>query len=84
MAELLTNDGQFFRASSDIEQLCKIFEVLGTPTTEDWPEAEQLPTYLPFNPQEAQDLTALILSRRAASFSGAQEEVDPLAIDLLK
>lgn len=51
MAELLVNDGHFFQASSDIEQLCKIFEVLGTPDTEtDWPEAESLPTYLPFNP----------------------------------
>ena len=51
MAELLTNDGHFFPASSDIEQLCKIFETLGTPEVEsDWPECESLPTYLPFNP----------------------------------
>ena len=48
LAELLTNDGHFFPASSDIEQLCKIFEVLGTPKVEDWPEVEDLPTYLPF------------------------------------
>ena len=50
MAELLVNDGHFFPASSDIEQLCKIFEVLGTPTVEDWPSVESLPNYLPFNP----------------------------------
>ena len=49
MAELLCNDGAFFSASTDIEQLCKIFEVLGTPNPSEWPEVEHLPNYLPFN-----------------------------------
>ena len=71
-AELLCNDGHFFPASSDIEQLCKIFEVCGTPTAEDWPECEQLPTYLPFNPTEAQDLAVVIGQRREAVKAGAE------------
>lgn len=51
-AELLTNDGPFFPASSDLEQIFKIFTVLGTPKTEEWPNVESLPTYLPFEPTE--------------------------------
>ena len=81
-AELLCNDGHFFPATSDIEQLCKIFEVLGTPTTEDWPEAEQLPTYLPFQDQSAKDLQSVIQARRDQVKIGA-ESVDSQAIDLL-
>ena len=57
LGELLCNDGHFFAASSDIEQLCKIFEILGTPDVEnDWPECESMPTYLPFNAQTGKDL----------------------------
>lgn len=83
MAELLTNDGHFFPASSDIEQLCKIFDVLGTPNVEtDWPECESLPTYLPFNPQEPKDLASVIRERREAQKPGA-EAVPVEAIDLL-
>ena len=71
-AELLCNDGAFFAASSDIEQLCKIFQVLGTPSTEDWPECEQMPNYLPFNDQPAQDLAAAIQKRRDQVKAGAE------------
>ena len=49
MAELLCNDGPFFDASTDIEQLCRIFEIMGTPSEEDWPDVVDLPNYLPFN-----------------------------------
>ena len=60
LAELLTNDGHFFPASSDIEQLCKIFEILGTPKVEEWPEVEHLPNYLPFADAEPKDLITVI------------------------
>ena len=63
-AELLVNDGSFFAASSDIEQLCNIFDVTGTPKPDDWPEVEDFPTYLPFNPCEARDLATVIRTRR--------------------
>ena len=81
-AELLANDGSFFPASSDIEQLCTIFDILGTPTVEDWPEVEQLPTYLPFNPSEPKDLTQVIQQRRE-KVKPAGEAIDPQAVDLL-
>lgn len=80
--ELLANDGSFFPASSDIEQLCNIFEVTGTPSVEEWPEVESLPTYLPFNPVEGKDLAQVVQDRREKVKAGA-EAVDPQAIDLL-
>ncbi len=46
--ELLTSK-LLFEGTSDIEVVSRIFEVLGTPTTDEWPECEDLPCYLPFN-----------------------------------
>ncbi len=34
--------------SSDIDQLGKIFQALGTPTPESWPTVQQLPNYVEF------------------------------------
>ena len=36
----------FFVGESNISQLGKIFEVLGTPSNEDWPHIAQLPDYV--------------------------------------
>ena len=47
IAELVTGH-VLFPGTSDIEQLSLIFDVLGTPTTEDWPEVDSLPCFLPF------------------------------------
>lgn len=33
---------------NDIDQLGKIFQVFGTPTDEDWPDHEKLPSFIPF------------------------------------
>ena len=46
----------FFPGSCDIEQLSKIFDVCGTPDSNDWPEVEELPCYLPFNPMEPKNI----------------------------
>lgn len=35
----------FFNGSSDIEQIFKIFEKMGHPTSEDWPDLYSLPYY---------------------------------------
>ena len=83
LGELLCNDGHFFAASSDIEQLCKIFELCGTPKVEDWPECEEMPTYLPFNGQEPRDFGLYVNERRAKVKQTGAEAVDPHAIDLL-
>jgi cyclin-dependent kinase len=44
-AELFLKRPLFLGAESEIEQLFKVFEVLGTPTVEEWPALEQLPDY---------------------------------------
>lgn len=38
LAEILTNT-PLFPAHSDIELLCKVFDLLGNPKEDDWPEA---------------------------------------------
>ena len=38
-----------FPGSGDLEVLCNIFEVRGTPKLDEWPECESMPCYLPFN-----------------------------------
>ena len=58
-AELLTTQ-ILFPGTSDIDQLCKIFDVFGTPSEEDWPEVVNLPNYLPFNETPAADLGTII------------------------
>jgi cyclin-dependent kinase 7 len=40
--------GPLFEATNDIEQLQKIFELMGTPSDDAWPLAKQLPKYLVF------------------------------------
>jgi serine/threonine protein kinase len=52
-----------FPGTSDIEQLSLIFEVLGTPSVEDWPEVESLPCYLPFSDQPLSKLDQVISSK---------------------
>jgi hypothetical protein len=38
--------------STDVEQLSFIFNILGTPTDENWPDAKKLPGYIEFEPRE--------------------------------
>ena len=38
-----------FLGTGDLEVLCNIFDIRGTPKLEEWPECESLPCYLPFN-----------------------------------
>lgn len=50
MFELMT-DKILFAGSSDLEVICKIFEIRGTPVAEEWPECEGMPCYIPFEDQ---------------------------------
>lgn len=46
LGELLSPEAQpLFPGGSDIDQLCRIFHVLGTPTERNWPEAHLLPDF---------------------------------------
>uniref|UniRef100_A0A3Q2Z3V6 Cyclin-dependent kinase 7 n=1 Tax=Hippocampus comes TaxID=109280 RepID=A0A3Q2Z3V6_HIPCM len=47
LAELLLRI-PFLVGDSDLDQLTKIFEALGTPTEETWPGVSSLPDYMPF------------------------------------
>ena len=42
-----------FKGTSDLEVLCRIFEVQGTVKPGEWPECEELPCYLPMCESEA-------------------------------
>ena len=50
-AEMLLNSQALFPGDCEIDQLFKIFEVLGTPTEETWPGVSQLPDYKPTFPK---------------------------------
>ncbi len=51
-----------FKGESDLDQLCKIFEILGTPTEEIWPGVSSLPTYIEFARMESVDMQTLLPS----------------------
>ncbi|CAD5116699.1 unnamed protein product [Dimorphilus gyrociliatus] len=55
LAELLLRV-PFVAGDSDLNQLSKIFEALGTPKEDDWPEMTQLPDYIEFKYQEGTPL----------------------------
>ncbi|KAJ3488605.1 hypothetical protein NLI96_g2726 [Meripilus lineatus] len=57
-AEMINRGHPLFPGDSEIDQIFKIFRVLGTPNDENWPGIHQLPDYKPTFPQwSAQDLT---------------------------
>jgi len=70
-AELLTKK-PLFAGDSEIDEIFKIFQLLGTPTEAIWPGVSQLPDYKPQFPNWA-----------AKPFAGAFPGIDPLAVDLL-
>ncbi|KAH8021280.1 hypothetical protein HPB51_013955 [Rhipicephalus microplus] len=69
--ELLTGK-TLFRGNSEIDQLFRIFRVLGTPTVDTWPEVTQLPNYNPTFPMWRKNIVAELLP-----------EADCEAVDLL-
>ncbi|KAJ1821996.1 Cyclin-dependent kinase catalytic subunit [Coemansia sp. RSA 2675] len=62
-----------FPGDSEIDEIFKIFRILGTPTVEVWPDVTSLPDYKPSFPKwQAKSLTSLLPS------------LEPNGIDLLK
>lgn len=57
-AELLLRR-PWFPGSSDIDQLSRVFQVLGTPTEEQWAKMKDLPQYLAFSKSPAQPLRTM-------------------------
>lgn len=63
IAEMLRR-AVLFEGRSDIDQLSKIFSVLGVPTEENWPSVKDLPFFFPFKPSaQSQSLKLLLFSR---------------------
>lgn len=72
VAEMFTGH-VLFQGDSEVDQIYSIFEILGTPTEEVWPEVTQLPEYKPsFTKWPRRDLTEVIPT------------ADPLALDLIE
>lgn len=65
-----------FPAETDLEQLAKIFNVLGTPSNENWPNVSLLPNYVEFESREPISLVPLF------GFDGNVDNRQPL-LDLL-
>ncbi|TCD60992.1 Cyclin-dependent kinase catalytic subunit [Steccherinum ochraceum] len=62
-AEMVMRGHPLFPGDSEIDQIFKIFRVLGTPNEEVWPGVRQLPDYKPSFPQwSAQDLSRHVTS----------------------
>ena len=57
-AEMVLRGAPLFPGDSEIDQIFKIFRLLGTPNEESWPGVSQLPDYKPSFPQwSAQELS---------------------------
>lgn len=69
----MVNVKPLFQGDSEIDQLFKIFRVLGTPTEETWPGVSKLPDYKPSFP-----------SWKKVDLATNIKEVEPAAIDLLE
>ena len=73
MVEMITKSAPF-QGECEIDQIYKIFQILGTPTEETWPQVSQLPDWNPAFPNwRKKNLQKVI----------PQIENDALAIDLL-
>ena len=79
-AEMLSGS-VLFPGQSDIEQLSLIFDQLGTPKVEDWPEIESLPCYLPFSSQKPKDLLKILQDKKMKNFG--RSDVNPEYVKLL-
>lgn len=74
MIEMITKL-PLFPGDSEIDQLFRIFRVLGTPTEQRWPGVSQLPDFKPTFPRWQPQPLAKVLPALAD---------DPLALDLLQ
>ncbi|KAF7971851.1 hypothetical protein HWV62_19787 [Athelia sp. TMB] len=60
-AEMVCKGQPLFPGDSEIDQIFKIFRILGTPSEENWPGVRQLPDYKPTFPQwSQQDLASIV------------------------
>jgi len=73
MAEMVNKGHALFPGDSEIDQIFKIFRILGTPNEETWPGVRSLPDYKPTFPQWS-----------GAELSTQVPILDPAGADLIK
>lgn len=66
-AELLLR-APLFPGTSDIDQLARIFNVLGTPTEKSWPTAQALPSFVQFDAREPLQLASIFRASNIGKF----------------
>lgn len=64
-AELLREGKALFPGFNEIDQLGKIFEIMGSPSDTNWPEARNLPCYCEFTHCNAKNLKDIFVDRPA-------------------
>jgi cyclin-dependent kinase len=72
-AEMAMQGAPLFPGDSEIDQIFRIFRILGTPNEEVWPSVSSLPDYKPTFPQWSRQDVGRIVST-----------LDDVAIDMLK
>lgn len=75
-----------FPGETDVEQLAKIFNILGTPTVANWPNVNLLPNFMDFEHRFPMDLTHLFDSSWKAEKQGKSQPGQlqyPPALDLI-
>ncbi|EAR91686.1 cyclin-dependent kinase-like Serine/Threonine kinase family protein (macronuclear) [Tetrahymena thermophila SB210] len=50
----------FFQGKSEIDQLCKVFEIRGSANEQNWPGCTELPYYMDFGELNQKDLSSLL------------------------
>ncbi|KAI6192837.1 Cell division protein kinase 7 [Aphelenchoides fujianensis] len=61
-----THQVPFFAGESDLDQLCKIYSVLGVPTDEEWPERKELHDYVLIKDCGKHELSAIFTAASPA------------------
>lgn len=79
LAEVILRTAIFPGEATNVNQLAKIFNVMGTPQETDWPGVTLLPNYVEFEQREPLDLKPLFRSRG----SDGNSQQQPLDYDLL-
>jgi len=74
LAEMVMQGAPLFPGDSEIDQIFKIFRILGTPNEENWPGVSQLPDYKATFPQwSRQDLMRILPQLDAAALDMLQQ-----------
>ena len=72
LAELLLRRA-WFPGDTDLDQLGKIFQALGTPSQDNWPGCTALPQFVEFQPTTAPPLRNIFRQVSSSSYEGSSD-----------